>query len=42
MMDKFVLTLKDDLQFTDEEFFQLCQDNRDLRLERDKNGNIII
>lgn len=28
--------------FTDEEFFQLCQDNRDLRLERTSTGELII
>lgn len=28
--------------FSDEEFFQLCQDNRDLRLERTATGKLII
>lgn len=37
------LTLNCDvLQMTDEQFFQLCQDNRDLRFERNTNGEIII
>ncbi|MDJ0579159.1 Uma2 family endonuclease [Crocosphaera sp.] len=30
------------LQMTDEQFFQLCQDNRDLRFERNSNGDILI
>ncbi|WP_107666283.1 Uma2 family endonuclease [Cyanothece sp. BG0011] len=30
------------LQLTDEQFFQLCQDNRDLRFERNSNGDILI
>ncbi len=30
------------LQLTDEQFFQLCQDNRDLRFERSSNGDIVI
>jgi Uma2 family endonuclease len=29
-------------QITDEQFFQLCQDNRDLRLERNDKGDLII
>ena len=29
-------------KMSDEEFLQFCQDNRDLRIERDKNGNVII
>jgi Uma2 family endonuclease len=29
-------------QLTDEQFFQLCQDNRDLRLERNDKGDLII
>ncbi|MGK7886135.1 MAG: Uma2 family endonuclease [Crocosphaera sp.] len=32
----------DSLQMTDEQFFQLCQDNRDLRVERNSNGDILI
>ena len=30
------------LHMTDEQFFQLCQDNRDLRFERNSNGDILI
>ena len=29
-------------QLSDEQFFQLCQDNRDLRLERNPKGDLII
>lgn len=29
-------------RMTEKEFIRFCRDNRDLRIERDKNGNIII
>ncbi len=29
-------------QLTDEQFYQLCQDNRDLRFERNTNGDMVI
>ncbi len=29
-------------QLTDEQFYQLCQDNRDLRLERNRHGDLLI
>lgn len=32
----------DALSMTEEEFFHLCQQNRELRMERDKNQNIFI
>ena len=32
----------DALHLTDEQFYQLCQDNRDLRFERNGNGDMII
>ncbi len=32
----------DSCQLTDEQFYQLCQDNRDLRFERNGNGDMII
>ncbi|MGK7878568.1 MAG: Uma2 family endonuclease, partial [Crocosphaera sp.] len=32
----------DSLKMTDEQFFQLCQDNRDLRFERNINGDMVI
>lgn len=30
------------LHLSDEQFFQLCQDNRDVRLERNANGTLLI
>ena len=30
------------IELTDEQFFQLCQDNRDYRFERTANGDVII
>ena len=30
------------IELTDEQFFQLCQDNRDYRFERNANGDVII
>ncbi len=32
----------DSLEMTDDQFFQLCQDNGDLRFERNSNGDILI
>nr|WP_199316988.1 Uma2 family endonuclease [Chroococcidiopsis sp. [FACHB-1243]] len=34
--------LKLDIDLTDEHFFQLCQNNRDLRFERTATGKVII
>ncbi len=31
-----------DIDLTDEQFFQLCQNNRDLRFERTATGKLII
>jgi Uma2 family endonuclease len=37
------LTVKlDSFQLSDEEFYQLCQDNRDLRFERNDQGDLVI
>ncbi len=36
------IRLSNALRFTDEEFFQLCQINRDLRFERTAEGDIIV
>ncbi|MBW4625496.1 MAG: Uma2 family endonuclease [Brasilonema octagenarum HA4186-MV1] len=36
------LRMPSDLQMTDEQFFEFCQVNRDLRIERDKFGEISI
>lgn len=30
------------IELTDEQFFQLCQENRDLKFERTANGELII
>ncbi|MGK7881147.1 MAG: Uma2 family endonuclease [Crocosphaera sp.] len=32
----------DSCQLTDEQFYKLCQDNRDLRFERNRNGDMMI
>ncbi|MEA5532893.1 Uma2 family endonuclease [Crocosphaera sp. XPORK-15E] len=32
----------DSLKLTDDQFYQLCQDNRDLRFERNSNGDMVI
>jgi Uma2 family endonuclease len=36
------LNLRSVLELTDEQFYQLCQVNRDLRLERTAKGELII
>lgn len=41
-METYTLNFTDELRFTDEEFYHFCQNNPDLKLERDKEGNIII
>lgn len=40
-MDSFLIKTQA-LQLTDEEFFILCNENKELRFERDKNQNIIV
>ena len=37
-----VLQMLPELQMTDEQFFKFCQINRDLRIERNKFGEISI
>ena len=39
---KFNIKLTDKFRFNEEEFFTLCTDNPELRLEKDKHGNIIL
>ncbi len=39
---KFNIKLTEPLRFSDEEFFTLCANNPELRLEKDKYGNIIL
>ncbi|EAW37123.1 Uma2 family endonuclease [Lyngbya sp. PCC 8106] len=40
-MTNFTLNLES-IELTDEKFFQLCQNNRDLKFERNSNGDLII
>ena len=40
-MDTFILDLQS-IELTDEQFFQLCTNNRDLRIERNANGDLVI
>ncbi len=41
-MQPLVLHTSDVLTLTDDELFQLCAANRDLRIERDSQGNLIL
>lgn len=41
-MTALILNLSPTIELTDEQFFQLCQNNRDLRLERTAQGELII
>ena len=41
-MDKYAIKLPKGLRFTDDEFFAFCQENCDLRFERNAHGEIII
>ena len=41
-MTVFTLTLPDTLKLTDEQFFELCQNNRDYQFERTASGELII
>jgi Uma2 family endonuclease len=41
-MTALILNLRPTIELTDEQFFQLCQNNRDLRLERTAEGELII
>lgn len=41
-MSALILNLHPAIELTDEQFFQLCQNNRDLRLERTAEGELII
>ena len=41
-MTALILNLHPAIELTDEQFFQLCQNNRDLRLERTAEGELII
>lgn len=41
-MESFVLQIPDQDQFTEDEFFRFCEANRELRIERNQDGQIII
>ncbi|MBD2448042.1 Uma2 family endonuclease [Nostoc sp. FACHB-152] len=41
-MNAFTVNLQSVLELTDEQFFKLCQANRDLRFERTASGELII
>ncbi|MGB3205917.1 MAG: Uma2 family endonuclease [Crinalium sp.] len=41
-MTFFTLTLPDTLKLTDEQFFELCQNNRDYQIERTASGELLI
>ena len=41
-MSTYTLTLKPMIELTDEQFFQLCQHNRDAKFERSASGELII
>ncbi|NEO10895.1 MULTISPECIES: Uma2 family endonuclease [unclassified Moorena] len=41
-MTALILNIAPTIELTDEQFFQLCQDNRDLRLESTSKGELII
>ncbi len=41
-MEPVVLKFTPNTQFTDDELFEFCVANKELRIERDKKGQIII
>ena len=41
-MTALILNLHPIIELTDEQFFQICRNNRDLRLERTAEGELII
>ena len=41
-LSRFVLQFRPFVQMNDEQFFDFCQANRDVRIERNKDGEIII
>ena len=41
-MNALTVNLKSLIEMTDEQFFQICQNNRELRFERNANGELII
>ena len=41
-MNALTVNLKSVIEMTDEQFFELCQNNPELRFERNANGELII
>jgi Uma2 family endonuclease len=41
-MDAFILKLTENTRFSDDELFEFCSANKELRIERDDQGNLII
>ena len=41
-LSPLIVRLQPIVSLSDDDFFQLCQDNRDLRLERSPNGEVLI
>jgi Uma2 family endonuclease len=41
-MNPLTIALEPSVQLTDEQFFQLCQSNRDLQFEKTAQGELII
>ncbi|MGK7920439.1 MAG: Uma2 family endonuclease, partial [Trichodesmium sp.] len=41
-MNNYTIELDSVIEMTDEQFFQLCQKNQDLRFERNAKGDLII
>ncbi|MFM6012037.1 MAG: Uma2 family endonuclease, partial [Dolichospermum sp.] len=41
-MNALTVNLESVIEMTDDQFFQLCQNNRELRFERNANGELII
>lgn len=42
LSSSIVLRLPPDMQMTDDEFFEFCQLNRDLQIERNQSGEVVI
>ena len=40
-METTLLHIPEELRFTDNEFYRFCQENKDLKFERKKNGDIV-
>ena len=41
-METTILHFSEELRFTDDEFYEFCQQNNDLKFERTHNGDIIV